>query len=140
MGFFNSKRHKKLQQEQLNEEVSKLRSYITNKNIGMTKEHYLEMCEQMNSTPIKEEIPVEIDDLTVQSQNVIEIFNYFPEKWGGMGGYEGKDISNFPTIFNLFEVPQKDWLLYLDLLGVLIEEQVKIVNRKLEAKSKRGAK
>lgn len=94
----------------------------------------------MNSIPIEEEIPVGIDDLTAQSQLVIEIFNYMPDKWGSMGGYEGKDISTFPIIFKLFKIPKKQWILFLDLLGVLIEEQIKIVNKKIEAESKRGAK
>jgi len=137
---FNCKRHKKLQQEQLNKELKKLKSYISNRNIGMTREQYLDMCQEIGSEPIEDEIPVEVDDLTVQSQQVIEIFNYLPDEWGSMGGYQGKKLDNFPIIFELFEVPKTNWILYLDLLGVLIEEQVKIVNKKIEAESKRGAK
>lgn len=106
----------------------------------MSKENYLEMCQQLGSTPVEEEIPIELDDLTVQTQTVIEIFNYLPDKWGGMGGYEGKDLSNFPVIFNLFEVPKTQWLTYIDLLGILIEEQIKVVNKKIEAETKRGVK
>lgn len=106
----------------------------------MSREQYLEMCAQMGSEPNPDEIPVEVDDLTVQSQEVIEIFNYMPDEWGSMGGYVGKNLHNFPTIFELFKVPEDNWILYLDLLGILIEEQVKIVNKKIEAEAKRGAK
>lgn len=107
----------------------------------MSKEDYLEMCRQLGSTPIEEEIPVSLDDLTVQAQEVIEIFNYLPDQWGAMGGYLGKDLSNFPVVFNMFEVSKVNWMLYLDLLGILIEDQIEIVNKKIEAKAKaKGAK
>jgi len=106
----------------------------------MSRQSYLEMCQQLGSEPIEEEIPTELDDLTAQSQEVIEIFNYFPDKWGSMGGYEGKELTNFPVIFKLYEVPEDKWLLYLDLLGILIEEQIKIVNQKIKAEAKRGNK
>lgn len=94
----------------------------------------------MGSEPIDDEIPIELEDLTVQSQDVIGIFNYLPDQWGSMGGYTGKDLTSFATIFKIFEVEESNWILYLDLLGVLIEEQVKVVNKKIEAESKRGAK
>lgn len=94
----------------------------------------------MGSEPVEKEIPIELDDLTAQSQEVIEIFNYLPDQWGSMGGYTGKDLSNFPIIFDLFHVPKEQWLLYIDLLGILIEEQIKVVNKKIEAETKRGAK
>lgn len=105
----------------------------------MTKDHYLEMCLNLGNDPIVEEIPIELDDLTVQSQEVIEIFNYFTDEWSDMGGYLGKNLSNFPVIFDLYGVPKNNWLLYLDLLGVLIQEQVKIVNTKISKESKKGA-
>lgn len=94
----------------------------------------------MDSEPLENEIPIELDDLTAQSQEVIEIFNYLPDQWGGMGSYTGKDLSNFPIIFELFHVPKEQWLLYIDLLGILIEEQIKVVNKKIESHTKQGAK
>lgn len=106
----------------------------------MSRQQYIEMCQQLGSTPLDEEMPIGIDDLTVQSQEVIEIFNYLPDQWGSMGGYIGKELTNFPTIFKLFKVSKSNWLLYLDLLGILIEHQIEIVNKKIEAKAKQGAK
>jgi hypothetical protein len=106
----------------------------------MDRNNYLEMCEQLGSAPIESEIPTELDDLTVQSQEVIEIFNYLPDQWGAMGGYLGKDLSNFDVVFRLFNVDESYWLVYLDLLGILIEKQVEVVNKKIEAKAKMGAK
>ena len=106
----------------------------------MSRSAYLEMCEQLGSTPVQSEIPVELDDLTVQAQEVVEIFNYLPDQWGAMGGYLGKDLSNFPVVFKLFNIDKSYWLVYLDLLGILIEKQVEIVNKKIEAKAKMGAK
>lgn len=106
----------------------------------MSRQQYIEMCQQLGSTPLEEEMPIELDNLTVQSQEVIEIFNYLPDEWGAMGGYTGKDLKNFPVIFKLFKVKKSNWLLYLDLLGILIEHQIEIVNKKIEAKAKQGAK
>lgn len=100
---------------------------------------YLDMCENLGSKPIFEEIPVNLDDLTIQSQEVIAISNYLPDRWG-MGGYEGKDFSNIKDILILHEVSELNWLLYMDLLNVLIDEQIKIVNKKISQGAKSAGK
>ena len=39
-----------------------LRSFFENAQVGMTKEHYFEVCEAVGSQPIESEIPIEYDD------------------------------------------------------------------------------
>ena len=95
------------------------------------------MCKTMNSDPIEKEMPLDFEDLTVQSQEVINIFNYLPDKWNGMAGtYEGKDLHNLPVILKLFLVDREDWLLYTDLLSVIIEDKIKSINKKMGEKQR----
>lgn len=103
----------------------------------MDKEKYFEMCEAMNTEPEPSEIPPEFEDLTVQAQEAYEITTYLPDNWSEMsGGYIGKDLSNISTFFELFNVPRSDWLLYMELIYVVIEERKTTINKKVAAASK----
>lgn len=100
----------------------------------MTKDQYLEMCEALGTVPDKDQMPADLEDLTSQTQEVVAIFNYLPDKWDSMAGaYLGKDLSNILTFFEVFDVHKKDMVVYLDLLAVLIEEQIKFTNNKLKS-------
>ncbi len=101
----------------------------------MTKEKYLEMCHQMETTPKDDEIPPNIEDLSEQSQEVLDVFEYLPDKWNSMAGvYDGKDYTNLFIIYRLFEIEEKDWLLYTNLLNIVVNERIKSVNSKITKK------
>ena len=103
----------------------------------MTKETYFEMCETLSSEPVEEEIPVEYEDLTFDSQYVIYIFNLLPDRWSDMSGtYMGKDLTSLTQFFDIFSIPKANWLLYIQLLGVLTEENTLSINRKSKSKVK----
>lgn len=107
----------------------------------MDKEKYLDMCKSLGSEPVLSEMPLDFDDLTTQSQDALLMFNYLPDKWNEMsGGYAGKDISNIFTILELFSVDRCDWLLYIDLLNIIIEERVSSVNAKIKREAKVSGK
>ena len=75
----------------------------------MTKQQYFEMCEQLGSEPLEEEIPVEYEDLPLEVQEALQLYNTLQDSWDYMGGnYIGKDLSYFGTIFDLYEVPRED--------------------------------
>lgn len=102
----------------------------------MTKEMYFEMCESMGSEIEEDQIPPDIEDLTNQSQEVINMFNYLPDIWNSFAGvYEGKNLSNIKFVLELFEVDKTDWLLYMELLSIVINEKISSTNSKLRAKN-----
>lgn len=75
----------------------------------MTKQQYFEMCEQLGSEPLEEEIPIEYEDLPLEVQEALQLYNTLQDSWDYMGGnYIGKDLSYFGTILDLYEVPRED--------------------------------
>ena len=49
-------------EEQKDECLKRLERMLNNTDTGMTRERYLEMCEQIGNEPIQEEIPPDIED------------------------------------------------------------------------------
>lgn len=75
----------------------------------MSKEAYLEMCEALGSDPVESEIPVEYDDLALEVQEAIRIYNNLQDSWDYVGGnYIGKNLNGFKDILDIFEVDQVD--------------------------------
>jgi hypothetical protein len=102
----------------------------------MTQDKYLEMCESLGSEADPNEIPPAFHELTHQAQDAMEIFMYLKDDWSSMGGYLGKDLSNLSIVFEIFDVPKSDWLLYFELLQTIIAEQTAYVNKKIKAESR----
>ncbi len=79
------------------------------------------MCEQMGTTPLEEEIPLDYSDLSDECQIVLAIFNILPDSIGGMSGaWLGKDYSGLRTFMDIYGI--QDEMLFLNLLTVLVQE------------------
>ena len=75
----------------------------------MTKEHYFEMCEALGNEPLDSEIPVDYDDLALEVQEALRIYNNLQDSWDYMGGnYIGKNLTGFMDILNIFDVEVSD--------------------------------
>lgn len=71
----------------------------------MTKEVYFQMCEDMGTEPVLEEIPVEYGDLHAEVQEAYLIFNMLQDTYNVMSGtYTGKSYSGIVDIMSLYEV------------------------------------
>ncbi len=83
----------------------------------MTREQYFEMCEQLGSEPLESEIPVEYDDLPLEVQEVLQIYNNLPDSWDYMGGnYIGKNMQNILDIFSMYDVPHNDHRIFYEFI------------------------
>ena len=75
----------------------------------MTKDRYLEMCEALGSDPVESEIPTEYEDLPLEVQEAVRIYNNLQDSWDYMGGnYIGKNLTGFKDILSIFEVAVED--------------------------------
>ena len=55
--------------------------------------------------PVEEEIPIEREDLSLETQIVFDLYDKLPDKWEGFSGqYLGKDLTLLPTLFNEYEI------------------------------------
>ena len=80
----------------------------------MTKEAYLEMCEQMGSEPVESEIPIEVSDFPETVQLCLTIYSRLPDTWDvGVGKYNGKDYSLIFKFFELYDIDTKDLQIFM---------------------------
>ena len=97
----------------------------------MTKAQYFEMCEQLNSEPLEEEIPVEYDDLPAEVQEALQIYNTLQDSWDYMGGnYIGKNMSYFSSVLDMYEVDHKDRRMLYELIVFIDQLRAKQIQEK----------
>ena len=75
----------------------------------MTKDRYYEMCEALGTEPDESEMPVEYDDLPLEVQESVRIYNNMQDSWDYMNGnYIGKSYVGFKDLLDIFEVELVD--------------------------------
>ena len=102
----------------------------------MTKEMYFEMCDQLGTDPIEEEIPVELNDFPELVQTCFIMYNYLTDNWDSMGGnYLGKDYSIVFNLFDVYNVDITDRLLSLEFLQRMDSIRSNIVSEKIKQRT-----
>lgn len=109
---------------------------MRNAEVSMTKEHYFEMCEALGSTPLEEEIPIEVADLPEEIRTALRMWQSLPDDVDYFnGGYYGKQLHFYKSIFELYDIPREDYLAYynwISLIDGLKVAQVKAKKTKSE--------
>lgn len=99
----------KLSEDQRQQVNQQLESYFQNSSVGMTRDQYFEMCEMLGNEPNDSEIPVEYDDLPLEVQDALRIYNTLQDNWDYMGGnYIGKNIHGIRDIFEMNDIEKTD--------------------------------
>ena len=97
----------------------------------MTKTQYFEMCEELGSEPVEEEIPVEYDDLPLEVQEALQLYNTLQDSWDYMGGnYIGKNLSYFGSILQMYQVPLEDQSRLYELIVYIDQIRAKQIQDK----------
>lgn len=97
----------------------------------MTKAQYFEMCEMMGFEPLEEQIPVEYEDLPLEVQEALHIYNNLQDSWDYMGGnYIGKDLSYFSSVLQMYQVPQQDHRMIYELIIYIDQIRAKQIQDK----------
>lgn len=105
----------------------------------MSKDAYFDMCTQLNSSPLEEEIPLEVSDFPYEIIQAWQCYSRLPSKIDSFSGEVlGKDLTMLPTLFDLMGIVE-DRLTVLDFV-VLIDNTDKLVlqQRKAGGKKKTG--
>jgi hypothetical protein len=90
----------------------------------------------------EEEIPLDISDLSYNSQQALFLFNILPDKIEGMNGiWLGKEYAGLTDLMDIYEIDDRKEV--LDLLQICIKEASKVyakqreqANKQAEAKAK----
>lgn len=98
-----------------------LDSYFQNAAAGVTKETYFEICEQLGTEPIEEEIPIEFDDFPEEVQEALNIYFRLRDEWDSIGGsYLGKNFTGLGDILDIYQVSIEsrqdmlEWIFIID--------------------------
>lgn len=74
----------------------------------MTKEAYLDLCEQLGSQPDEKEIPVELWDMPLEVEHAYNVYNLLPDKIDSFNGvYYGKELDTAPIMLEFLEIGNK---------------------------------
>ena len=109
----------------------------------MSKDQYLEMCEQMGEEPNWERCPPAWEDFPQIIVDTVNIFNSLGDRVYPDIGYVGKDFTNLNFLFELYKINldiEKDWifelLLFMDKMAIE-ESQQQIKEQLSKMKSKK---
>lgn len=96
-------------------------SYFQNAALGVSKQVYFEICEQMGSEPLEHEIPIEMDDFPDEVQQAFAIYSRLRDEWEGFSGtYMGKNFAGLKDILDIYQVSPEsrqdilEWILIID--------------------------
>lgn len=95
----------------------------------MTKDQYLEMCEMLGNEPDPDEIPIEFDDLILDVQEAVKIYNSLQDCWDYMNGnYIGKNLNGFKDVLDIFDVCREDYRQMYELVMQIDRIRAKSIN------------
>lgn len=97
-------------------------------DVGVTKETYFEICEQLGTEPLDEEIPVEYDDFPDEIQQALSIYFRLRDEWDGFSGtYMGKNFTGLSDILDIYQVDKSDRQNVLDWIFVIDKVRSKCI-------------
>lgn len=116
----------------------RLETWNSNFQVGMTKEKYLNLCEQIGEYPKEEKCPPGFEDFPVPLQQAIEVFNRLGDRVYPEIGYMGKDYTALPIHMRVVDVQSED--IFLEALvrldGFMIQRSAEQLKRARESAKK----
>lgn len=109
-----------------------LKVYHDNHAVGITKERYLLMCEQLGEPVDYEKMPVDASDLPYYVHLAYEIFGRLPDIRVGMDAvFAGKDLTSLPVFFDVYEIDcPSDRKRILDSISLINNRAIRDSNKK----------
>lgn len=102
----------------------------------MSKEKYFDMCEQLGTIPVDSEIPIEIQDLPLQVQQALNVYNMLQDQWEGFAGlYLGKSLIGLQEVLKFNQLEEDEYGLILQLIKTVDIIRTDIINTERDKKS-----
>jgi hypothetical protein len=100
-------------------------------SLGMTKDSYFEMCEQMGSEPVESEIPVEFEDFPLEVQQAFNAYRMLRDEWDTMNGnYLGKSLIGVKDVFEATEIEPSEQKFIVMLIRMIDNVRSDEINNK----------
>jgi hypothetical protein len=110
-------------QSQKEQALKRLERMSKNLDTGMTRNKYLDMCEQLGKEPSDKEIPPDWDDFPELVRDAINTFNQLGDRVFPEIGYVGKDYQNLKYFIDFYRVDDVEF--YLEVLSWLDSRAIK---------------
>jgi hypothetical protein len=94
-----------------------------NLDTGMTKDKYLEVCEQLGQEPVQSRCPPDWEDFPEIVVSALNVFNSLGDRIYPEIGYVGKDYTNLRIFMSLYNIEDTDF--FLELIGWLDSRAIK---------------
>jgi hypothetical protein len=97
----------------------------------MDREQYFDMCEQLGTEPVPEDIPVEFEDFILEVQQAFQIYNLLRDEWDSFSGvYLGKSLIGITEIFDISGLQPEDRYITVVLVKMIDRIRATELNRK----------
>lgn len=91
----------------------------------------------MGSEPLEEEIPVDREDLSIETQLVLSVYDKLPSKWEGFSGnYLGKDLMVLPILMDEYKFDKGMRRYAFEIIPIIDSFVAEDIALKIKAKSK----
>ena len=98
------------------------------------------MCVSLGSEPLAEEMPVDYDDLKLETTYALQVYNLLR----GRAQTYGRDFSNVESIFKVLNIPPNSRGVVLELLVLIdndmIDSEIKKTNNGIEQSKNNNSK
>jgi hypothetical protein len=100
-------------------------------SVGMTKDAYFEMCEELGNEPLESEIPVDFEDFPLEVQQAFNAYKMLRDEWDTMSGsYLGKSLIGVKDILEATEIDVSEHKLVIMLIRIIDNVRSEEINNK----------
>ena len=99
----------------------------------MSKDQYLEMCEQMGEDPDWDKCPPEWEDFPNVIIDAVNIYYSLGSKIYPEVGFTGKDYTKFDFLLDRYKIPAHHTDFLFEILTYMEQRDIEISQRKLKA-------
>lgn len=121
------------------EQIAKsLNKYLDNAEQRMTKEAYIDMCNQLGDEVDWDNIPLDLDDFPDYVELAFQVFNLLSDTYSGMDSiYTGKDLSSVQSVMEILEIEPEYRRDILEVISILDSRAIKKARKQAEAARKK---
>ena len=102
----------------------------------MTRQLYFEMCEALGTQPLESEIPIELEDLPTEIQEILELYRQLEDRYAEFSGvFLGKSYIGFSQLHEIFS-PSLDKVFCLRILRYIDSLRIEDASIKAERQKK----
>ena len=117
--------------------LERLTLFLDNKDVGMSKDQYLEMMDQMGEEPDWEKCPDDWEDFPPLLMDAINIFHCLGDRVYPDVGYTGKDFTNYPMVLKTHKIQEHEEAFILDTVLWLDSRAIEKSQKAIKAESDR---